>query len=64
MALEMKCICQPYEEKSQEIASNYRFLTLEEVVAIVSGFSSCCAYKLHSTEFSIANPDVSYTIEL
>ena len=64
MALEMKCICKPYEEDSQEIASNYRFLTLEETVAIASGFSSCCAYTLHSTEFSIANPDVSYTIEL
>lgn len=64
MALKMKCICKPYEEDSQEIASNYRFLTLEETVAIASGFSSCCAYRLHSKEFRIANPDVGYTIDL
>ena len=36
MALEMKCVCKLYEEDSQEITSNYRFLTLEEAVAIAS----------------------------
>ena len=64
MAIETKCICKPYEELSQEIASNYRFLTFDEAVAIASGFSSCCAYRLHSAEFSIAHPNISYEMDL
>jgi hypothetical protein len=52
----MKCIC-PYQDSSNEIASNYPFFKLEEAAAVASGYSPCCAYWRKNKEFRYHSQD-------
>ena len=57
MALKMKCIC-PYQDSSNEIASNYPFFKLEEAAAVASGYSPCCTHWRKNKEFRDRTKDL------